>query len=282
MVAATPTTRRVRLRSCELRYARTGTGPPVVLMHTLRTQLEYLAPLVAELDPTRLDVIAVDLPGHGESTAAPVEHTATYFTDAIEELLDALALEDAILAGDSIGATIALLVAARRNARVRGVVAVNPYDYGTRGGVRRNSALANVLFSMALLPGIGPVAVRLEQEWMIRRVLRSGMRHPDRLPAELPAQLLRCGRLPGHARAFRSLLLGWRTWIRARAEYDRIAVPVVLAYGTDDWATPEEREANGRAIPHASTVELARTGHFAALDAPAELAELVARAAAAA
>jgi pimeloyl-ACP methyl ester carboxylesterase len=268
VVAATPTTRRVRLRSCELRYARTGTGPPVVLMHTLRTQLEYLAPLVAELDPTRLDVIAVDLPGHGESTAAPVEHTATYFTDAIEELLDALALEDAILAGDSIGATIALLVAARRNARVRGVVAVNPYDYGTRGGVRRNSALANVLFSMALLPGIGPVAVRLEQEWMIRRVLRSGMRHPDRLP--------------GHARAFRSLLLGWRTWIRARAEYDRIAVPVVLAYGTDDWATPEEREANGRAIPHASTVELARTGHFAALDAPAELAELVARAAAAA
>ena len=282
MVAATSTTQRVRLRSCELRYARSGAGPPVVLMHTLRTQLEYLAPLVAELDARALDVIAVDLPGHGESTAAPVEHTATYFTDTIEELLDALALEDAILAGDSIGGTIALLVAARRNARVRGVVAVNPYDYGTRGGVRRNSALANVLFSIALLPGVGPVAVRLEREWMVRSVLRSGMRHPDRLPPELPAQMLRCGRLPGHARAFRSLLLGWRTWIRARAEYGRIEMPVVLAYGADDWATPEEREANAKAMRHASTVELARTGHFAALDAPAELAELVAGAAGAA
>ncbi len=45
-----------------LRYQKSGSGPPLVLLHTIRTQIEYfraLAPLLAE----RFTVYAVDLPG---------------------------------------------------------------------------------------------------------------------------------------------------------------------------------------------------------------------------
>src|SRR5258706_15545877 len=90
----------------ELRYLRVGPGRPVVLLHTLRTQLDYFGPLLERLDTTRHEVIAVDLPGHGRSSAPQVDYSAEYFSDTIERLLDQLELRDATLVGDSIGGTI--------------------------------------------------------------------------------------------------------------------------------------------------------------------------------
>ena len=57
-----------------LRYEMSGNGPPLVALHTIRTQLEYfraLAPLLAE----KYTVYAVDLPGHGHS---PIDMSAQY------------------------------------------------------------------------------------------------------------------------------------------------------------------------------------------------------------
>jgi hypothetical protein len=39
----------------EVRYLREGTGTPVVLLHTLRTQLEYFRPLIDHLDTKRVE-----------------------------------------------------------------------------------------------------------------------------------------------------------------------------------------------------------------------------------
>jgi len=85
----------------------------------------------------------------------------------------------------------------------------------------------------------------------------------------------RCGSLPGHARAFRSLSRQWRSWIDARSGYTNIAVPVTLAYGEDDWSRANEREANANAIRHASTRTLDATGHFSCLEQPQAIAELI-------
>jgi hypothetical protein len=68
----------------DLRYLRLGAGRTVVLLHTLRTQLEYFLPLVRELGD-EFDVVVPDLPGHGQSAAPTVEYTAEYFTDTIEQ-----------------------------------------------------------------------------------------------------------------------------------------------------------------------------------------------------
>jgi pimeloyl-ACP methyl ester carboxylesterase len=49
-----------------LRFQKIGTGPPLLLIHTIRTQLAYfrsLAPLLARSHT----VYAIDLPGHGRS-----------------------------------------------------------------------------------------------------------------------------------------------------------------------------------------------------------------------
>jgi hypothetical protein len=57
-----------------LRFQKTGSGSPLVLMHTIRTQLEYfrsLAPILAE----SYTVYAMDLPGHGRS---PIDSDAAF------------------------------------------------------------------------------------------------------------------------------------------------------------------------------------------------------------
>jgi pimeloyl-ACP methyl ester carboxylesterase len=221
-------------------------------------------------------VIAVDLLGHGRSSAPSADYTADYFADSIEQLLERLDLREAILVGDSIGATIALTLAARGNRRVTHVVAVNPYDYGRWSGIRRSSLLANVLFTAMLWPAIGPVVARSGNRWVLRRVLEGGLHDPRVLPPSLVDEMLTCGARPGHARAFRSLNQQWRSWIAARANYTKITLPVTLVYGSDDWSRPSEREANARLIPNARVVHLERCGHFASLDRPDAIARLIA------
>jgi pimeloyl-ACP methyl ester carboxylesterase len=126
-----------------------------------------------------------------------------------------------------------------------------------------------------LWPGIGSVVARSETRGILRRVLQGGLHDTRALPDALLDELYRCGSLPGHPRAFRSLCLNWQTWITARERYGAIELPVTLAYGEDDWSRPTEREANARAIPGARSATIADSGHFSCLDKPREIAQLI-------
>jgi pimeloyl-ACP methyl ester carboxylesterase len=268
-------TYRAAFNGCEMRYRRVGAGEPVVLVHTLRTQLEYFRPLTDEIDTTRYDVIALDLPGHGESTAPRVDYTADYFSDAVEALLEHCGLHDTVLVGESIGGSIALILAARGNPRLRRVVAINPYDYGRWGGIRRSSRLNNVIFTTMLWPGVGPLVPYAATPGLLSLVMAGGLHDRKNLPQELVDDMHRCGLLPGHPRAFRSLSQQWRSWIAAREKYRSIELPVTLVYGQEDWSAPAERDANAEAIPGARAMTLGHAGHFSCLETPTEIASLI-------
>ncbi len=266
--------RHLTISGCDVRYLRFGGGRPIVLLHPLRTQLDYFLPLLRALDQG-FDVVAPDLPGHGQSSAPAVAYTAKYFTDSVERFLDACDLTDVVLVGESIGASIALGLAARQSPRISRVVALNPYDYGRCGGIRRSSPLANVLFTLMLWPVIGSMVARTGTKGILRRVLEGGLHDRRLLPSELVDALHRAGALPGHARAFRSLCVHWKSWIDARAAYSAIRCPVTLVYGDDDWSRPKEREANAQTIPDASSLLLKDSGHFSSLEAPQRVAQII-------
>jgi pimeloyl-ACP methyl ester carboxylesterase len=174
---------------------------------------------------------------------------------------------------------IALALAADHSPRVAHVIAVNPYDYGHWGGIRRSSPLANVAFTTMLWPGIGPVVARSTPRVILKPILAGGLHDPSRLPESLVDTLQRSGRRPGHARAFRSLQKSWRTWIEARTRYAAIRTPVTLVYGSDDWSTRDERAANAQLIPGARLVTVDDCGHFASLEKPDRIRQLVQQAA---
>jgi pimeloyl-ACP methyl ester carboxylesterase len=262
------------ISSGQMRYFRTGSGRSIVFLHTLRTQLDYFLPLVQALGQG-FDMVIPDLPGHGHSSAPGVEYSAAYFTNAVEQFLEACDLQDTVLVGESIGASIALGLAARQNPRITRVVALNPYDYGRRGGIRRSSLLANVVFTAMLWPVIGSIVARASTTGILRRILQGGFHDTRALPPKFVAELQRSGALPGHARAFRSLSLHWKSWIDGRAIYPAIRLPVTLAYGEYDWSRREEREANAHAILAARSLVLTGASHFSSLEQPQQVARLI-------
>jgi pimeloyl-ACP methyl ester carboxylesterase len=257
-----------------LRYVVTGEGPPLVLLHTLRTQLDMFQKLVPEL-ARRFRVYAMDYPGHGHSDIPRVEYSVELFVGSVARFLDQLDIRDATLAGESIGGTIALLLAARGNPRVRGVVAVNPYDYDRGRGLRRSSWLANLLFGVNDVPVLGATVARLRLAPILARVFHGGVDRPDSFPPDLLDELYRVGNRRGHYQAFMSLVHHWPEWEAARSEYGRIRRPVLLLYGDHDWSRADEREADAAAIPGARLRVVANVGHFLSLDAPGELVRAV-------
>lgn len=269
--------RYVNVDGIRMRYVVAGDGAPVVLLHTLRTQLDMFQRVVPAL-AGHFRVYAVDFPGHGYSDIPVTEYTPELFVRAAAGFLDSMGVEHAIVAGESIGGSVALLLAARGHPRVRAVVAVNPYDYDGGRGIRRSSKLANLLFGVNDVPVLGGTVMRLRSSPIVERVFEGGVHDPNALPPDLAREMYRVGDRPGHYRALMSLVNHWADWEQARSEYHAIASPVELVYGEFDWSNATEREADARDIPGARMMVVPRAGHFLSLDAPGALVDAVTRA----
>jgi pimeloyl-ACP methyl ester carboxylesterase len=258
----------------KLRYIKTGTGPTLVLLHTLRTQLDLFEKVVPELSK-HFTVYALDYPGHGHSEIPSAPYDAAFFAKAVEGFLDHLDLRDAILAGVSIGASIALVIAARRNSSVARVIAINPYDYAKGRGMARSSVFGWLVTYAALLPVVGETVMRLRNSLIMGAVLRGGVADAGSIPPALMKEMYLVGNRPGHYRAFLSLLRNAASWETATKDYGRIDVPVLLIWGDRDWAKPSERAHDRTLIPNAQMTTLQHAGHFLPLDRPQEPSEAI-------
>jgi len=260
-----------------LRYLTGGSGTPLVLLHTVRTQAEHFRHLIP-LVQNHYTVYALDLPGMGYSQIVP---GATYqepaMRTAVTRLLTQLDLHDVTILGESLGAVLALTTAADLPDRVRRVVAVNPYDY--RSGITRTSLLARLIINGVLTPGIGPILARQEPKPILRAILAGGMLDPTNLRDDYVDELLQVGRRPGYPTVARAVYRNLPSLIAARAHYPQVIAPVHLIYGEHDWSRPSDRQANKRQMPNAEFTELPNIGHFIALerpDVPADLLKAVA------
>ncbi|MEJ2540928.1 MAG: alpha/beta hydrolase [Gemmatimonadota bacterium] len=74
-------------------------------------------------------VVLIDLGGHGESGRGRVDWTMGGFPEDVIAVLDALDLDDVILVGHSMGGPVVAEVAAKVPNRIRGLVAVDAYQY---------------------------------------------------------------------------------------------------------------------------------------------------------
>src|SRR6516225_11372024 len=87
-----------------LRYFRGGNGPAVVLLHTVRTQLDYFQRVVPALWD-HFTVYSLDLPGMGWSDiVAGARYGEPELRSAVIEFVKALDLREVTLAGESMGA----------------------------------------------------------------------------------------------------------------------------------------------------------------------------------
>ncbi|MFI6436349.1 alpha/beta fold hydrolase [Streptomyces sp. NPDC050759] len=256
-----------------LRYLKAGTGAPLVLLHTVRTQAEHfrhLIPLISH----QYTVYALDLPGMGYSEIVPgASYDEPAMREGVKRLLTELDLYDVTLAGESMGAVLALTTAADLPERVRRVVAVNTYDF--RGGIARSSFLARVVVTGVLAPGVGPVIAGVEPKPVLRKVLQGGLGDKSALRADYVDELLQVGGRPGYPTVARAVYQALPSLIAARSQYPGVKAPVHLVYGEKDWSRPSDREANKRLLPAAEFTQVGNAGHFIALERPDVLADLL-------
>ncbi|MBI1731464.1 MAG: alpha/beta hydrolase [Gammaproteobacteria bacterium] len=262
------------INGMRLRYIKAGSGPNLVLLHTLRTQLDIFQGIVPAL-AKRFTVYALDYPGHGYSEIPQADHEPKLFVAAVGGFLDQMKIDQATLAGVSIGGVIPLLLAAEGNPRVRRIVSINPYDYARGRGMARSAIAARVLVLCALVPVLGETFMRLRNRFVEGMIFRGGVGDPKAFPPALLEEMYVVGNRRGHYLAFLSLLRHAWKWENAHAQYGKVKVPVLVVYGERDWSTAAERDATVRAIPGARMEQVGGGGHFLSVDKPEEVARLI-------
>lgn len=165
---------------------------PILLIHGLGDEADTWRHLIPRLSADRR-VIAPDLPGFGRSDKPDRPYTVPFFQDSLVELLDALRIHHAVLAGHSLGAVIAHSLALQAGKRVDRLILIS----GSLVSRSQKLELATLLF---LVPGLG--------EWMYNRLRRD----PEAAYRTLTPYYRRLDLLPEADRRFLFQRVNERVW----------------------------------------------------------------------
>jgi pimeloyl-ACP methyl ester carboxylesterase len=102
-----------------------GRGPAVILLHGLGATCASMLPTLAELSHDHR-VLAVDLPGFGESDKPIRAYDPAFYGTWLVDFLDAAGVERAVLVGNSMGGRIAIEAALRAPERVERIALFAP------------------------------------------------------------------------------------------------------------------------------------------------------------
>jgi pimeloyl-ACP methyl ester carboxylesterase len=118
---------RIATANHDIAYCEAGEGPPLVCLHGLGGTKASFLPTIAALAPAGNRVIAIDLPGFGDSDkprSAPFD--APWLAGVVIEVLDRLGLDRVSLAGNSMGGRIAIELGFSEPDRVEKLVLLAP------------------------------------------------------------------------------------------------------------------------------------------------------------
>lgn len=241
-----------------LAHQRLGSGEPLLLLHGVGMCKEWWAPVLDRL-AARHEVVALDLPGHGESDRIPPgeDPTIERLTTAVADFARENGWERPHVAGISLGGLISLELARRREAR--SATAFSPAGFArgwqrawSRGSLRANAAAYRVLDPLA------------ERAAPFRGVLaRQVAADPKRVPVEDFVRFT-------HAAAASDLSRTARFIVDYEFPFvPMLDVPVTIAWGQKDLLLfPSQADRALALLPGARKIGLVRAGHIPTYDDP--------------
>ncbi|MDF8266330.1 alpha/beta fold hydrolase [Luteipulveratus flavus] len=248
-----------------IQYARKGSGEPVVLIHGIGHRRQAWGEVFDRLAES-YDVVAVDLPGHGESPPPrkPYGFRPLSVAEQLEELFADLGLDRPHVVGNSLGGYLSLLLARRGSVASATVLSPGGFYTVLEGALGGGQLVALKLASYSPAPVLRlfartPALRRLSQGSLYART--------DTLDPELAySDSLNLRRARGFAPFFLHL-------VGSRFEGD-VVVPVTVAWAAKDRILFPHQAGRARTrLPAATHTSIPGAGHISMHDAP----ELVAR-----
>lgn len=251
----------VRIGSQQVRYVRRkapGAAPgdlPIVVLHGWGAHIEAVAPILAALDGAP-DLIALDLPGFGESEPPPEAWDVDAYANFMVAFLDQLDVPRAHLVGHSHGGRVSIALAAGQPGRVGRLLLVDSAGLRPKRGwrYRRRVAVAKLGRAVAKVGG-GP-----------------GRRLQERLRARVASR--------DYLEASEAMRGTFRAVIAADLSdrLARIGAPTLLVWGDGDEDTPLwMAHRMEELIPDAGLVVLEGAGHYSYADAPGQFGAVARR-----
>lgn len=260
-----------------IRYKKTGSGKPLILLHTIRNRLEYfdeVTPLLA----SSFTVYALDLPGFGASPVSKtVNYDESYLTKSLAEFILKNKLSKLTLAGESIGGVLCTTAAVMLPKQVDKIFVFNPYDYDTvfGEGVRRANLFARFIIWSMSLPFAGNFFAALENRLVLWGIFRGGVYNKKAVTWNYLTLLSSSILKSGHIYHTRNVFLNFRSWTEAKQRYPQLKTSSTLIYGENDWSTKKERSETRALMSPENYIELANTGHFSFLEAAESAADII-------
>jgi pimeloyl-ACP methyl ester carboxylesterase len=246
--------------------------PPLVLVHGLGTNLSVWRLNIDELARGRR-VVAFDLPGFGCSGKDDVPGTMAFFARIAAGVLDALDLDEADVAGVSMGGQVSATLALTRPERVRRLVLVSPA--GIEAFTAAEAASIRRLMTADAL-------VRLDDRTVQRTIARNLARNTDAarwLMRQRQAFTERAATYRAYAEA-NARAVGGMLEAPVADRLGALAMPTLMLFGASDRLIPnpfvhghlapeDVARTAARAAPDARVELLADAGHLLMLDRPA-------------
>jgi pimeloyl-ACP methyl ester carboxylesterase len=250
-------------------FVQSGSGKPLLLVHGI-SNLRNWDPIVPALARHRT-VLAVDLPGFGQTPPLTGEVTVATLTDAVSGFIAEHELGDVDVVGSSMGARMALELARRGH---RGnVVALDPGGFWTDRQVKIFGATVGP--SLALVKRIQPLLPAVTGTALGRTaLLLQFSAAPWKLDRDLVLRELRnFASSPSLDAAVHALVHGPK---QEGAPAGSLAGRVVIGWGRKDRVTPpsEARRAI-QLFPDATLHWFSDCGHFPHWDQPEQTIQLI-------
>jgi pimeloyl-ACP methyl ester carboxylesterase len=239
--------------SPELRWLERGEGDAVVLLHGLMGAMDHWEPTIEALGEM-CRAIAPALPILDPALAEP---SVPALGRHVVQLLDTLAIDRAVIGGNSLGGHVTLEIALRRPDRVAGVILTGCSGLVEHGFTRdvRNRRV----------PTLDDVRARMEEVFYDPTLVTPEWVTAVRQIVTTPATALR---LMQFARAAKRHDM--------EAELTRISVPTLLVWGKEDRITPAEvAERLHALIQDSELVLITNCGHAPMLERPEAFTEIV-------
>jgi len=235
-------------------YESQGRGRPVILLHGwLESWVPWMGTMAALSHSYK--TYALDFWGFGES-GKQGSFTVRDYIEMVDQFIERLGIEQALIIGHSMGGTVALGLALEHPQRVQKVVVVGSPIVGDGLALFLRLAARRFLASLAYkMPGAIPLGVRLSSPFLARDWKTWYRMFKDDLSRTT-------------LESFHYSIASLRhTDLRPRL--GEISVPTLGIYGRiDRIVDPRQGEVLAQGVPSAEIRYFDRSGHFPMLDEP--------------